>query len=340
MFRTGLALAGVAVALGLAAEAAAADSAVAVMYHRFGDGRYPSTNIRIEQLEAHIKELKSGPYAVLPLPEIVSALKEGRSLPDRTVAITVDDAFQSVYREGWPRLKKAGLPFTLFVSTDHLDGGSPENITWDQLREMVAGGGVTVGHHGASHASLAKEGPEAARGEIERASARFRAELGSVPELFSFPYGEAGAAVWKVVSEAGFKAAFGQHSGAFDARSEWFYLPRFALNETYGGPDRFHQIVNALSLPVSEITPADPLIVGTNPPAIGFTVGEGGGNLDGLRCFASHEGSVGLIRLGESRIEARLTKPLPVGRSRLNCTLPADEGRWRWFGRQFYVPAR
>lgn len=340
MIRMGLALAGMAVALGLAAEAAAADSAVVVMYHRFGDGRYPSTNIRLEQLEAHIKELKSGAYRVLPLSEIVSLLREGKGLPDRAVAITVDDAFQSVYREGWPRLKKAGLPFTLFVSTDHLDGGSSENMSWDQLREMVAGGGVAVGHHGASHASFAKEGPEVAREEIAKASARFQAELGHVPELFSYPYGEAGAAVQKMVREAGFKAAFGQHSGAFDAKTEWFYLPRFALNETYGTIERFRQAINALALPVSDLTPADPLVTGTNPPAIGFTVGPEAGNLDSLRCFASHEGSVGLIRLGESRIEARLTKPLPTGRSRLNCTLPAGEGRWHWFGRQYYVPGR
>jgi len=43
------------VLLGLgAAPAMAADSAVVFMYHRFGDGRFPSTNITIEQFEAHL----------------------------------------------------------------------------------------------------------------------------------------------------------------------------------------------------------------------------------------------------------------------------------------------
>jgi hypothetical protein len=43
-------------------------------------------------------------------------------------------------------------------------------------------------------------------------------------------------------------------------------------------------------------------------------------------------------RLGDNRIEVRFMKPLPKSRTRLNCTLPAGEGRWYWFGYQFYVP--
>lgn len=323
----------------LAGEAVAGDSAVVVMYHRFGDSRYPTTNIRIEQFEEHIAELKSGPYHVLPLGEIIAAQREGRPLPDRTVAITIDDAFLTVYKEAWPRFKKAGLPFTYFVTTDDLDRGTGDSMGWPQLREMIAGGGVTVGHHSAAHVSFAKEGPERAQAEIEKASTRFQAELGQVPEIFSYPYGEAGLAEREVVAKAGFKAAFGQQSGAFDSTDDRFFLPRFALNETYGTIDRFRLYVNTLALPVSDATPDDSTIKGANPPAIGFSVGLEAGNLNALACYSSFEGSVGLIRLGENRFEVRLQKPLPTGRSRLNCTLPARDGRWYWYGRQFYLPA-
>ena len=98
-------------------QAVAADSAVILMYHRFGEAQFPSTNIRLEQLDAHIKELKRGPYTVLPVAEIVSRIKSGKPLPDRTVGITVDDGFKSVYEEAWPRFERANLPFTVFIST-------------------------------------------------------------------------------------------------------------------------------------------------------------------------------------------------------------------------------
>ena len=40
----------------------------------------------------------------------------------------------------------------------------------------------------------------------------------------------------------------------------------------------------------------------------------------------------------EQRVELRMAGPLPPGRSRVNCTLPGPDGRWRWNGRQFYLP--
>ena len=87
------------------------DSATVIMYHRFGEGRYPSTNISMEQFEDHLALLTNGDYTVLPLPEIVDKLRSGQLLPDRTVAITIDDAYLSVYEKslafaetGWTAL--------------------------------------------------------------------------------------------------------------------------------------------------------------------------------------------------------------------------------------------
>ena len=124
---------------------AAEPSAVILMYHRFGEGAYPSTNIRLDQFETHLAEIAAGGYRVLPVAEIAAALRAGRPLPDRTLGITIDDAFLSVYREAWPRLRAAGLPFTLFVATDPIDDGLADYMSWDQLREM-AEAGVEIGH--------------------------------------------------------------------------------------------------------------------------------------------------------------------------------------------------
>lgn len=313
------------------------NGAVVIMYHRVGEADYPSTSVRIEQFEAHLAELSSGRYAVLPLPEIVAALAADRPLPERAVAITVDDAFASVYREAWPRLRAAGLPFTLFVATRPLDLGLPGYMTWDQLREMRAAGGVTVGHHGVSHSHMTEQPEADVRAEIAQAAARFQQELGERPTLFAYPYGEYGLALRNLVAESGFQAAFGQHSGAIARGGDRFALPRFPFNENYAGIDRFRLAVNSLPLPVADVTPADTLITARhNPPHFGFTVGEGIAGLGALNCFASGS-EASLERLGERRIEVRMAGPFPSGRARINCTMPGPEGRWRWFGTQFYV---
>ncbi len=321
-----------------AAEVPVDNGAAVVMYHRFGETQYPSTNIRIDQLEAHIAELTSGPYTVLPLPEIVAALAEGRPLPERTVGISVDDAFLSLYREAWPRLRAAGLPITVFVSTQALDSALPDYMTWDQLREMVAGGGVSVGNHGVTHGHMVRQGHETVRAEIADGARRLRQELGITPTVLAYPYGEYGLEIRNIVQEQGLVAAFGQHSGAIGRTHDLFALPRYPMSENYGDMERFRLAVNSLALPVTELTPADPLLsAATNPPFYGFTVAEGITGLGALNCFASRN-ELTLDRLGERRIEMRLGEAFGPGRARINCTLPGPDGRWRWLGQQFYVP--
>jgi peptidoglycan/xylan/chitin deacetylase (PgdA/CDA1 family) len=314
--------------------ARAAESAVVLLYHRFGDERAPASNTRLDQLEAHLAELKSGGYTVLPLPEILAAFRDGRPLPDKAVAITIDDAAASVYSRAWPRLKQAGLPVTLFVTTDEADRGG-EAMNWTQIRQL-AEAGVTIGTMGAQRLHMAKAGREQVVADLARARARFEKELGRAPDLLAWPYGEASAEAMAVAADAGFVAAVGQQSGVAHAKAGAFFLPRFAMSETYGEIDRFRVAVRALPIPAVDITPADPLLR-TNPPHFGFTLAEEVGGIDGLACFASHEGKVRVERLGP-RIEVRMARPIPAGRGRLNCTMPTLEGRWRWFGWQFVAP--
>ncbi len=325
------------------AFAAEQSSAVVLMYHRFGDSRYPSTNVTLEQLDQHIAELTNGDYTVMHLSTIVDRLAAGEALPDRTVAITIDDAYETIYTGGWPRLRDAGLPFTLFVSSGPIDEGLDDMMSWDQLREMQAAG-VEIGGHTVTHLHMPWADAERNRREVAESNARVEAELGKVPELFAYPYGEASLGVIEIVRDAGYKAAFGQHSGAFGASDDWFYLPRFPLNEKYADMGRFRTAVNALPIPTADVTPENmalrPSAGLENPPAMGFTVTQDIGDLDSLTCFVSHEGAASIERLG-SRIEVRAEQPFPPGRSRLNCTLPArgeNAGRWHWFGRQFVVP--
>ncbi len=62
--------------------------AVVFMYHRFGDDRFPSTNVTLEQFESHLDYLAEQEYRIWPLARIIRHLRCGRDLPDRVIAIT------------------------------------------------------------------------------------------------------------------------------------------------------------------------------------------------------------------------------------------------------------
>ncbi len=313
-------------------------SAVFLIYHRFGEDRYPTTNVRLDQFDAQIAELKSGGYHFMKMSTAIEHLKAGQNFQEKTVVLTVDDAFDSVLTEAWPRLKAAGIPLALFVSTDLVDKNTPGYLSWDEIRQLQKEG-VEIGHHGAAHSHLLYEEGAGAQEDIERASRRFQEELGFVPEVFAYPYGEYDQGLINLVQRLGFKAAFAQYSGAAPIQSDMYSIPRFPVNERFGNLDRFKLISNSIALPVSDVIPREPTLLNTqNPPSFGFTVDVKVKSLANLACYPSHLGKAAkLIKLDGNRVEVRFDKPFPAGRNRINCTMPAGDGRWYWLGRYFLV---
>lgn len=324
---------------GSLATLAADKSAVVLLYHRFGENSLPSTNIRLDQFDAQIELLTSGDYNVMSLSDVVKHLKGKTPLPERSIAITVDDAYKSVFTEAWPRLKAAGLPMTLFVATDPVDEGNPNYMSWDDIRTL-RDEGVEIAHHTASHLHMIHEGVEASLGDIARASARFEAELGFVPDMFAYPYGEYSPELRENIEALGFTAGFAQYSGPAAHWNDPFILPRFPVNERFGDMNRFKLISSTMALPVEDVTPASPLLTdAVNPPVFGFTIDSSVNGLSAMACYPSHiSETADLVTIGRTRIEARFTPPFPAGRNRINCTLPAGGGRWFWLGKFFYLP--
>jgi len=318
-------------------KAKAENSAVILMYHRFGEEEYPSTNISLTQFEAQLAELKDPKYNIKPLSQIVSALKEGRSLPPRTIGLSIDDGFLSIYKEAWPRLRKAGFPFTLFLSTQSIEENSVGYMNWDQIREMQQDPLVSIGHHGHSHAHLLNMSADAVDQDIKRAGVLYQKELRLMPEIFAYPYGEFSPEMENILKKNGLKAAFGQYSSAASSDRNIMALPRFAFNEKYATMGRFKLITSARALPVQDILPISPVLKENNPPTIGFTVKENVRGLGALGCFPSHmREAADIKRIGGNRIEVRFDQPFPKGRSRINCTMPGPDKRWYWFGMPFF----
>ena len=61
----------------------------------------------------------------------------------------------------------------------------------------------------------------------------FLKEIGEIPNLYAYPYGEADEQIFDLLKNYKFKVSFGQHSGAINETSNLYYLSRFSLNERY-----------------------------------------------------------------------------------------------------------
>ncbi|KAB7628165.1 polysaccharide deacetylase family protein [Alkalilimnicola sp. S0819] len=321
-----------------------AGAAVVLMYHRFGEDELPATNIRLAQFEQQLEYIASAGYRVWPLARIAEHLREGRELPDRVLAITVDDAYASVYHEAFPRLRSRGWPFTVFVSTDPVDQGLRGYMSWPQLRELHEAG-VALANHSASHAHLVRrlagesepDWRARVQADIQRAERRLREELGprvNGARLFAYPYGDYDRPLAEWLAARGY-LAFGQHSGALGLRSDPRALPRYPIAEAYADPDEFALKLASRPLPLRAVHPWNPLLgEAGEAPVLELRLDA---PVSGLSCYYRGE----RLRLqGAEGRRVRVMGParLPPGRSRYNCTAPAGEGRWYWYSHPWLVP--
>ena len=254
----------------------------------------------------------------------------------KEILITIDDAFLSFYQEAWPFLKKNKIPFILFVSTEPV--GKRGYMTWSQIREVESEDFAFIGHHSHTHDYLINETNDQFISDIEKANKIFLKELGYIPNLFSYPFGEYSKFMRNYVSK-NFKFAFGQHSGVIDLNKDKFELPRFPINEKYGELKRFKSIINYFPLEYKEIFPEEKyLSQENNPPKFQVKFFKEQKNLDNINCY-SNEGNKwekSKTNFSNYTLTIKFREPFVPRRGRINCSLN-DNGKWRWFGIQFPI---
>ena len=285
------------------------NSATVFMYHKFGVSKYPSTSVTINQLEEHIKEFTTNNYNIVSLDFIVDTIINDGELAENTIGISVDDADKSFFEVGWPLFKKNNIPVTLFVTTGTIANNNKSYLNWNQIRKLKEEG-VTIGAHSHTHAHMPDISIEDVKKEIELSNKIFLKELGEIPTLFAFPYGETNTDIINLIKEYKFKVAFGQHSGIINETSNMYYLPRFSLNEKYGEIERVKFAASAKGLGVYDFIPINPSI-SENPPYIGFSLLDEKLSIS-LNCFIfDMNGQVEreIYKFNE-RIEIRLSREL------------------------------
>ena len=307
---------------------------LSLMYHRFNENKYPSTNIQMDifkqQIEI-IKSLKYNFYDPRDLGEDFNTIKK-----EKKILITIDDAFSSFYQIAWPYLKKEKIPFILFISTETI--GKNGYMTWDQIIELEKENTVNIGNHSHTHNYLVDLKSDAFIKDIITANETFNKKLGYKPIFFSYPFGEYSSFIKDYIAK-NFQFSFGQHSGVIDINKDPHELPRFPINEKYGDLKRFKFLINLYPLQYKNLYPKEKyLIIDDNPPKFSVDFFDEQKNINNINCF-SDEGSKwekSNVIFNKNTLKLNFREKFNFRRGRINCSLN-DNGIWRWFGVQFSI---
>ena len=306
---------------------------LSLMYHRFNEDKYPSTNIQMDVFKNQIEIIKKFKYNFYDPKNLEKNFDTPKS--EKKILITIDDAFSSFYEFAWPYLKKEKIPFILFVSTEAV--GKNGYMTWDQIRELEKETIAYIGNHSHSHDYLVDLKTDEFIVDINSSSLIFKEKLGYNPIFFSYPFGEYSLLIKEYISK-NFKFSFGQHSGVIDINKDRYELPRFPINEKYGDLKRFKFLIKLSPLQYKSLLPVEKYLTNKNPPKFVVEFFDEQKNLHNINCF-SDEGNKwekSNITLDRNILNLNFRDRFIFRRGRINCSLN-DDGVWRWFGVQFSV---
>ncbi len=310
---------------------------ISIMYHRFNEDKYPSTNIDLNVFKEQLKIIEDEDIKFIHPKDFENSLTKNKE--DRKILLTVDDGLLSFYDNAWPILKEKKIPFIIFVNTREV--GSYNYMNWDQIKELYKSDNVEIGNHSHSHEYLVDENAEVIKEDILLSVKIFKEKLGRNSKFFSYPFGEYSIQFKKIIKDLGFKYAFGQHSGVIDDTKDLLELPRFPINEKYGELKRFKTLMKTLPFKYKSITPEDRyLLQSGNPPKVSINFYENIKNLKNINCF-SNEGDkwrnseISFIK--KETLEIKIAEKFIGERGRINCSLRESNGFWRWLGIQYVV---
>ncbi len=150
--------------------------------------------------------LKRG-FRIRPLRELLQCDAQGKAVPQRTIALTFDDGYQSVYNHAWPVLRELQIPATVFLATAHLGAAAPfpfdpwgmahatelplaafRPLALDECRRLADGGLIEFGAHTHTHCDF-RGRPEQFREDLRTSVNFVREAFVANDVMFAFPYG-------------------------------------------------------------------------------------------------------------------------------------------------------
>lgn len=200
-------------------------------YHKVGEeqaeGRW--ININPQLLATHIEFFQRRNY------NVVTAASLAGKLPERSICLTFDDAYESTLANGLPVLERLKVPATFYAVSEYVgkdsgwDGDKAAKLaSWDELKRAQKAG-IEIGNHTHSHLDLSKLSLDEQTAQIEKCSWLLR-ERGLEPATFCIPFGQYNKESSKAIEQAGFSVGFTVEKRWAKDRDDRRLLPRFAMS--------------------------------------------------------------------------------------------------------------
>lgn len=180
--------------------------------------------------DQHMAYLLAQGYHMVSVADVVNAVRSHQQLPEKSIAITIDDGYKDNYEYAYQTAKKYNIKMDFMIPTGLI--GNPGYMTWDDLKEMSQDPRIGIYNHTWSHASLGAADRVTIEREVMTAQKQLEEKLGVKNSIFVYPYGSYSPLAIEILREKGFNAAVTTIQGTLQCESTIMELQRTRIGNT------------------------------------------------------------------------------------------------------------
>ncbi|MET4559460.1 peptidoglycan/xylan/chitin deacetylase (PgdA/CDA1 family) [Lysinibacillus parviboronicapiens] len=211
-----------------------------INYHSFGDYKeIANINITAKLFREQLQMLKDSGYTTITEAQLIAYLQGHGRIPEKSVFLTIDDGYESVYTIAYPILKEMGMQATLFVIVNDVETGLRKGVpmlNWQQIKEMSDSSIIQIGNHtydlhwrgkndAPKHEAMilnqTKEGKSLTNDErrryiledVTKAHQLIEKHTGKAPTSFAYPYGVYDRVAEQAIKAAGYQIDYSTQGG-------------------------------------------------------------------------------------------------------------------------------
>ena len=225
---------------------------VAVLgYHDLSENQSETAmRIHTSKFRKQMETIRQLGITVISWADFVAWKNGNGAIPAKSLLLTFDDGWKSVYTDALPVLRELNYPFTLYLYKNYVDGGG-KALTTPMIREMLTAG-ATLGSHSVSHPypqgvkKARKLGPEAfdafLRFEMGESKHFLESSFGVPVTSYAYPGGYVTEEMHPLAKEFGYTHCVTVVPGKVTRATPDATLPRYMI---FGNNDKIFEVATS-----------------------------------------------------------------------------------------------
>ncbi|MEI6607605.1 MAG: polysaccharide deacetylase family protein [Verrucomicrobiota bacterium] len=224
---------------------------VVLGYHDLSDTETETAmRLHTSKFRKQMATLRQLGITVISLEDFLAWKRGAKSIPEKSILLTFDDGWKSVYTDAMPILKEFGYPFTLYLYKNYIDGGK-KALSTAMITEMLQHGG-SLGSHSVSHPypttikAFRKKGAHDfdafLRKEIGESKRFIETKFSTTVTTYAYPGGFVTDEMWPIAEEFGYTTLFTVTPGKIHRATPDQRLPRYMI---FGNNDKIFELATS-----------------------------------------------------------------------------------------------